>query len=111
MKTAVLFATIALATLGCRKASLGPDSGNAVQEAIAAQRASSEEGKARGISAEDAKMVLHVHRNGPQASAGPSLSGAGSSGYGASPLMSSPGSVTSSGSAAGSGDGIHLRAK
>jgi len=114
MKTAVLFATLALSIMGCRAAALGPDTGNAVQEALAAQRASTEEGKARGISAEDAKLVLHVHRNGPNASnAGPSLGGASSSGYGGSPLMSTPNSVTGSGAGAagGSSDGIYLRAK
>ena len=108
MKSAVLIVAIAaLSCLGCRKQSLSPDSGRAVQEALADQRASADEGKATGMSAEDAKVVLDAHYNGPASSDSGKSSSTSSFSSGAA-LMPPP---STSGGASGGSDGIRLRAK
>jgi hypothetical protein len=64
----MLMAALALALavagtqIGCRTAHLGPDTGTAYFEAIAAQRES--QAAQPAMSAHDAKHVLHVHRTG-----------------------------------------------
>lgn len=112
MKTALYILTLALLALpGCRKTGLAADSGQAVREALEAQRES--DGKLGRISANDAKNVVDAHYQGA-----PAKSGSGS--RGPAPLMSggltivSPGgaaSTLSSQSSAGGSDGIRLRAK
>lgn len=104
---AALALAVTGAALGCGGHHLGPDTGRAYDEALAGQRASQPK-DAPGLDADDARRVMHVHRNGGQgkgdgASAAPTpapISGA---------LMSSDGAL--GGAWPGADGNITLEAK
>ncbi len=96
MKALTLTLTLACAALalsGCRKAHLGPDTGEALREALDAHANS--RAKAPKMSADDALQTVDVHYNGPNGSGAGQLS---------SPMPSSM-SYSGMGSGASSGSG------
>ncbi|HTM20587.1 MAG TPA: hypothetical protein VL172_08775 [Kofleriaceae bacterium] len=111
MSTKILAALFALsvgaALLGCRAPHLGDDTGRAYRRAINDQAEAGAKTQGSGLSADDARAVLSVHRQGGK----PSLPGAAGSTAGAVTTTTSTSSSSSSGSWPGATGPISLEAK
>jgi hypothetical protein len=74
---AALCLAVAGALVGCRTTHLGHNTGEAYRAALEAQRTADTPGGGPELSAEDARMVLQVHRTGEAKGAASGASGPG----------------------------------